>query len=130
MRQRPVGAGLFLTFFATLLLAAGAAAAAVDCGDPPMKGPAIPDGAHASRAEMLAGVNAVKAYSDAVDAYLKCKDQRALTVFQWMTEDQRRRWNEDLDAVHQRRVEVQRQMNEAIRIFNQSRAASDGTGGS
>ncbi len=111
---------------ATLVLLAGPVLAAVDCGDPPMDEPAIPDGTRATRAEMLAAVKAVKAYSDAVDTYLKCKDERSLTVFQWMNEAQRTRWNEDLDRVHQRRVEVQRQMNEAIRLFNRTRDAAGG----
>ena len=117
--------GRLVPLLAALMLLAGPALAAVDCGDPPMDEPAIPDGTHANRAEMLAAVNAVKAYSDAVDAYLKCKDERSLTVFQWMNEAQRTRWSEDLDRVHQRRVEVQRQMNEAIRLFNKTRDAAE-----
>ena len=129
MIERSWSFGRLVPLVAALVLFAGPALAAVDCGDPPMDEPAIPDGAHASRAEMLSAVNAVKAYSDAVDAYLKCKDERSLTVFKWMNEAQRTRWAEDLDRVHQRRVEVQRQMNEAIRVFNQTRAAAGKTGG-
>lgn len=108
---------------ASLLLAAPPAAAAIDCGESPVRMPAIPDGTKSVREDMLAGVEAVKAYSDTVDAYLACKDERAMTVFQWMNEEQRARWNEDLDDLHQQRVELQRQMNEAIRVFNQSSAA-------
>lgn len=100
------------------------AAAAIDCGEPPLAMPAIPDGTRSVREDMLAGVEAVKAYSDRVDAFLACKDERAMTVFQWMNEEQRARWNEDLDDLHQQRVELQRQMNEAIRVFNQSSAVS------
>lgn len=103
------------------------AAAAIDCGEPPLAMPAIPDGTRSVREDMLAGVDAVKAYSDKVDAYLACKDERAMTVFQWMNEEQRARWNEDLDDLHQQRVELQRQMNEAIRVFNQSTAGSTGS---
>ncbi|GAB4131322.1 MAG: hypothetical protein Kow00104_16850 [Rhodothalassiaceae bacterium] len=95
-----------------------------DCGDPPGNEPAIPDGGKAARDTMLDAVRAVKQYSEAVDAWLACKDQRALTVFQWMNEAQRQRWEEDLAAIHDRRVEVQRQMNEQIRIFNQRSGSS------
>ncbi|GER08217.1 hypothetical protein GCM10007972_17440 [Iodidimonas muriae] len=106
-----------LTLVAAFLLS-GTAFAAPDCGDPPLNEPAIPQASKATRESMLAGVNAVKAYSGAVDTWLTCKDRRSVEVFQWMSEEQRTRWEEDLNKVHERRVEVQRQMNEAIREFN------------
>lgn len=108
-------------------LAVGTAKAAPQCGEPPMTAPAIPDGTRVDRDAMLAGVNDVKAYSEQVDAYLSCKDERAVQVFQWMNEEQRARWEEDLNKIHEHRVEVQRQMNEAIRVFN-SNNADDNTG--
>ena len=101
-----------------LMTLSGSAMAAPYCGAPPGVEPAIPDGTKVSKDGMLAGVNAVKAYSERVDGYLACKDQRAIEVFQWMNEEQRARWEEDLNAVHERRVELQRQMNESIRVFN------------
>ncbi len=90
----------------------------LDCGDPPADKPALPDGRTASREEMLAAVEAVKHFSDEVDAWLACKDKRATKVFQWMNEDQRARWEEDVNAVHNDRVALQRAMNEQIRLFN------------
>lgn len=108
-------AGAIITGLMTIT---GSALAAPYCGEPPMDTPAIPDGTDADRDDMLNGVNAVKAYSDKVDAYLTCKDERAVQVFQWMNEDQRARWEEDLNTLHEHRVEIQRQMNEAIRTFN------------
>ncbi len=92
--------------------------APLDCGDPPADKPAIPDGRTATRAEMLAAVRAVKDFSDAVDRWLACKDRRAAKVFQWMNEDQRARWEEDVNAVHNDRVALQRAMNAQIRLFN------------
>lgn len=96
----------------------GTADAALYCGEPPMDAPAIPDGTRVDRDAMLASVNDVKRYSEQVDTYLACKDERAVKVFQWMNEEQRARWEEDLNKIHEHRVEIQRQMNEAIRIFN------------
>lgn len=100
----------------------------VDCGDPPMDDPAIPEGRSATRAQMLEAVEAVKVYSAAVDDYLQCMDERAQTVFQWMTEEQRTRWNEDTTDLHNHRVEIQKTMNEAIRTFNAASAASGAEG--
>jgi len=105
-----------------------AAQTIVDCGDPPMQDPAIPEGESATRAQMLEAVEAVKSYSAAVDEYLQCMDKRAQTVFQWMTEEQRTRWNEDTTDLHNHRVEIQKSMNEAIRTFNASSAASGAEG--
>ena len=92
--------------------------APLDCGDPPADKPALPDGRTATRAEMLAAVRAVKRFSDEVDRWLACKDRRAAKVFQWMNEDQRARWEEDVNAVHNDRVALQRAMNAQIRLFN------------
>lgn len=97
---------------------------APDCGDPPMTEPRIPNAKRSVREDMLAGVNAVKAYSEAIDAWLACKDRRAVTVFGWMNEQQRARWEEDLAKIHEDRVEVQRKMNEEIRLFNELQAAA------
>ncbi len=92
--------------------------APLDCGDPPADKPSIPDGHTATRAEMLAAVRAVKEFSDEVDRWLACKDKRAAKVFQWMNEDQRARWEADVNAVHNDRVALQRSMNAQIRLFN------------
>ncbi len=92
--------------------------APLDCGDPPADKPAVPDGRTATRAQMLAAVRAVKTFSDAVDRWLACKDKRAAKVFQWMNEDQRARWEADVNAVHNDRVALQRTMNAQIRLFN------------
>ncbi len=102
--------------------------APLDCGDPPSPAPDVPDGRTAGRAEMLAGIRRVREYSRAVDEWLACKDRRAAKVFQWMDEDERARWDEDLDRVHRARVEVQRRMNAEIRTFNARQKA--GSGGS
>jgi len=113
----------FLIVLAAALVAFAGAGPAhaqqiVDCGDPPMEDPQIPEGETATRAQMREAVEAVQAYSAAVDEYLQCMDERAQTVFQWMTEEQRTRWNEDTTEIHNYRVEIQRTMNEAIRAFN------------
>ncbi|WP_281302152.1 MULTISPECIES: hypothetical protein [unclassified Iodidimonas] len=107
-----------------LLGASSPAMAAPDCGDPPSNEPKIPVGKKADRDLMLKSVNAVRAYSESIDEWLACKDRRAVQVFSWMNEDQRKRWEEDLNSVHERRVEVQRQMNEAIREFNAAQPES------
>jgi len=123
------GFAVILAILAAGVFAAPPAAAIVDCGDPPMNRPVIPDGETASRQDMLTAVDAVQAFSDAVDEYLECKDERAQTVFQWMTEEQRDRWNEDTTEIHNRRVEIQRKMNEQIRVFNENNAEDAGAEG-
>lgn len=100
--------------------------APLDCGDPPSPEPAIPDGRTADRATMLAGIRQVREFSKAVDDWLSCKDRRAAKVFQWMNEEERARWDEDIDKVHRARVEVQRRMNEQIRTFNERQKAGSG----
>ncbi len=113
-----IAAGLLASPFALAQTPVRLPDAPLDCGDPPADKPRVPDGRTASRAEMLTAVRAVKDFSDAVDRWLACKDKRAAKVFQWMNEDQRARWEADVNAVHNDRVALQRAMNAQIRLFN------------
>ena len=103
----------------TGLLACGwAATASADCGMPPYEKPVIPDGAAADREQMRVAVAEIKVFSDAVDQYLNCMDGRGAQVLPYMTKEQQQRWDEDLDTIHNDRVELQKSMNEQIRAYN------------
>ena len=103
----------------TGLLACGwATAATADCGMPPYEKPVIPDGGQADRDQMRSAVSEVKTFSDRDDQYLNCMDGRGAQVLPYMTKEQQQRWDEDLDTIHNDRVELQKSMNEQIRAYN------------
>lgn len=63
-----------LTIGAVLAVAFGAASAQADCAFP--KAPdTIPDGRTATEAEMIAAMQAFKAYNDAVNAFGECLEE-------------------------------------------------------
>ncbi|MBK5910054.1 hypothetical protein CCR85_00915 [Rhodothalassium salexigens] len=103
---------------------------AMDCGAPPEQPAALPDGERATAEDLRQARQQVSRYSKAVTAWLNCRDRRAKVVFTFMTDEQKERWNEDLDAIHTRRVAVEREMNQAIRTFNErlEREQRGGTG--
>jgi hypothetical protein len=65
-----------LTMSIMVALAAGPACASADCTPPNSTAVAIPDGATATRAQMIAAQRTVKAYDTAVKAYGDCLQQQ------------------------------------------------------
>lgn len=95
-----------------------ALAEVADCGFPPTVSPNIPDGAKASREEIMAAAEAVKAYGKAVNAFLDCQEEAKKELFLVLTREQQGRWAEDFNALADRLTEVETSLNEQIRIFN------------
>ncbi len=106
---------------AVALTFGGNSAFAVDCGEVPQTEPYVPNGETASAEEIRTARNNVVSYSDAIDRYLTCMDDRAGNIMPYLTKEQKERWNEDLAAVHEVRREIQNRMNMAIRTFRKSR---------
>lgn len=96
---------------------------AIDCGEVPQDMPTVPNGATATAADIRAARTAVLDYSSKVDEYLSCMDNRATQILPYLTKEQQSRWDEDLGNIHEKRRELQTQMNEAIRAFR--RASQD-----
>lgn len=109
-------------FFAAvgLSLAITSASAAVDCGEPPMQQPAVPDGARATPDDIRFARDAVLAYSAKVDEFIACMDARTARVAPYMTKEQITRRQEDIDELHNVRRDLQIKLNEAIRAYRQS----------
>lgn len=102
----------------------------MDCGAPPQAPPTVPAGETATAEDLRQARKAVTRYSNAVTQWLNCRDRRAQLVFQFMTEEQKKRWNEDLDQIHSQRVETERAMNKAIRAYNRAlQQSGDGNTG-
>lgn len=92
-------------------------AMALDCGEPPIQQPAVPDGSNASADDIRSARDAVLAYSRSVDEYLTCMDQRAPDILPYLTKEQKVRWDEDLTKIHNERRDLQVKLNEAIRAY-------------
>jgi hypothetical protein len=90
---------------------------AMDCGQPPIVAPSVPDGATASTADIRAARDDVLAYSNEVDTYISCMDQAGLKVAPYLTKEQIARRQDDLNALHDDRRDLQLALNEAIRAF-------------
>jgi len=95
-------------------------ALAADCGEMPIDTPAIPDGAAAGADDIRDARNAVLEFSSRVDEYLTCMDSRAATILPYLKKEQQARWEKDLADLHDRRRELQTQMNAAIRAYRRS----------
>jgi hypothetical protein len=95
-------------------------ALAADCGEMPLDAPAIPDGATAAADDIRDARNAVLEFSSKVDEYLTCMDSRAATILPYLKKEQQERWEKDLADLHDRRRDLQTQMNAAIRAYRRS----------
>jgi len=98
----------------------GSAALGVDCGEAPHAKLAIPNGDSAEAENIRVARVAVVAYSNEVDKYLTCMDGRASRILPYLTKEQKIRWDEDLAALHEKRREIQTEMNLAIREFRKA----------
>lgn len=94
---------------------------ATDCGEPPMQGPIIPKGETATPDDLRIARESIVVYSGKVDTYLTCMDRRGAQLSPYMTKEQRSRYDEDLNAVHERRRQVQLDLNEQIRVWRRNR---------
>ncbi len=106
-----------LIVLATSIIAASASVTAVECGEPPLGTPTVPNGASASADEIRDARTDVIAYSEKVDAFLACMDEKGPKLFPYMTKEQKFRWDEDLADLHNKRRDAQTAMNEAIRAY-------------
>ncbi|WCL54994.1 hypothetical protein [Gimibacter soli] len=108
--------------FALLAVSLGAVpAAAENCGEPPLTVPSIPgDGGALTTDELRDARDTVIAYSNSVDAYLACMDERMVKLSPYMTKDQYARWTEDSNALHDGRRDLQIKLNEAIRAYRRA----------
>jgi len=113
MKTKLLGLSLALTFTSS-------AAFSADCGEAPYKQPMIPNGEMADAEDIRKARLAVVAYSNKVDEYLTCMDQRAPRILPFLSKEQKVRWDEDLAEVHEKRRELQTQMNLAIRAYRKS----------
>jgi hypothetical protein len=94
--------------------------------------PFIPDGATASKEELLAAKNNVQVYLSAVDEYLQCvelEDQAALAALDNPTPEQQEELNQSLnrkfDAANEEKEMVGDQFNQQVRAYNAERKKSD-----
>lgn len=88
--------------------------------------PHIPDGATASKDDLLAAKSAVQSYIAAVDEYLTCiesAEKEAVAAMDNPTPEQLQRRDEMLnkkfDAANEQKVMVGEQFNQQIRAYNQ-----------
>lgn len=113
------------TIVASVLLsttAMASSAAAIDCGQPPVKGPKlVAYSAGMTTATVTALRDKVIKYSANVDTYITCMDREGDKLIAFMGKAQQARRDEDLDAIHETRRLIQVQVNDLIRAY---RAAS------
>ncbi len=107
-----------------LAAALSSPALAADCGEPPLDIPQVPSGETATPEQMRQAREAVISYSDKVDTWLTCMDNRSTRLAQYMTREQRARLTEDLNQVHLDRQSLQRTLNVEIRAYRNARRNS------
>ena len=118
--------GLVSCFVSALVVTAAVPASAQgikECGEPPVVQPSIPSGSALTAQKIREARDTVVAYSQSVDVYLQCMDDRFSLLATYMTEDQRTQYNNDLASLHDGRRELQLKMNEAIRAFRAQASA-------
>ena len=109
-----------------LLLFAGQAALACDYPERP----AIPDGATATKEDMLAAKDAVTAYLSGVDEYLICietEEKSAIAALDNPGEDELKRrdelLNKKFDAANDEKALIGEQFNAQVRAYNAARSS-------
>jgi len=96
-------------------------ALAIDCGQPPIKGPKLTAFYTGMTVETVTAMrNKVISYSANVDNYITCMDREGDKLIAFMGKQQRARRDEDLNALHETRRLVQVQMNDLIRSYRAS----------
>lgn len=93
--------------------------------------PFIPDGATASKEELLAAKDGVQTFLASVDEYLQCvelEEQAALASMDEPTPEERterdKSLNRKFDAANEEKVMVGEQFNEQVRAYNAERKAA------
>ena len=94
--------------------------------------PFIPDGATASKEELLAAKNGVQTYLASVDEYLKCIDLEEETAVASLVEqtpeekaERDKLLNRKFDAANEEKAMVGEQFNQQVRLYNAKRKQSD-----
>ena len=114
-----------LALCASLILSSGFALAC----DYPTR-PHIPDGAEASKEDMLAAKNGVQEFLAAVDEYLRCVEADEQAAYAEVPADQRSEadrqerelaLNRKFDAANEEKVLVGEQFNKEVRAYNAKR---------
>jgi len=100
-------------------------ALAKDCGAEPINPPAIPDGEKVNRDQIVAARQSIIAYSEQVDTYLNCMDQRLIKLRSYMSKEAMQRWQEDSTKLSNQRTELQIAINKAIRAYRRRREAEN-----
>jgi len=94
--------------------------------------PFIPDGATASKDELLAAKNGVQEFLASVDEYLQCVElehEAALAALDNPTPEKQKELNKSLDrqfdAVNEEKAMVGEQFNQQVRAYNAKRTQSN-----
>lgn len=94
--------------------------------------PFIPDGATASKEELITAKNGVQAFLASVDEYLQCielEDQAMLAALENSTPEKQEELNKSLnrkfDAANEEKEMVGEQFNQQVRAYNAKRKQSD-----
>ena len=94
--------------------------------------PFIPDGATASKDELLAAKNGVQEFLASVDEYLQCvelEDEAELAALENPTPEQKEELNKSVnrkfDAANEEKAMVGEQFNQQVRAYNAKRTQSN-----
>lgn len=107
----------------TLSTSLSIAAGATDCGEPPLDKINLPSASSVTADTLKEARNELVAFSDKVDAYMGCMDQRGRKLLPYLTKKQQARWEEDLTEVHENRRQLQIALNDLIRTYRKQTAS-------
>lgn len=106
-----------ITCIITLSTCMSVSAVAEDCGAPPMETPTLPSTVTITADTLKSARERTIAYSETVDTYMTCMDQRGRKLLPYLTKDQQTRWEEDLTEIHETRRQLQITLNDIIRAY-------------
>lgn len=101
----------------TLATGLSVSGTADDCGAPPLNKPNLPSSTTVTADSLKNARESTILFSERVDNYMSCMDQRGRKLLPYLTKEQQSRWEEDLTGVHENRRQLQIALNDLIRAF-------------
>ena len=112
-----------IVYVITLTAGINLTAAAEDCGEAPLNKPNLPQLTSVTADTLKSARDETVIFSERVDTYMGCMDQRGRKLLPYLTKEQQVRWEEDLTEVHENRRQLQIALNELIRSYRKQPAS-------
>ena len=112
-----------IVYIITLSTGLSLSAVAADCGAPPLDQPQLPAASTLTTKTLKSARESTVEFSNDIDDYMSCMDQRGRKLLPYMTKEQQTRWEEDLTELHENRRQLQISLNDLIRNYRKQSSA-------